>query len=51
VTVHDIAERLGLEDNVVDRAVQRALDLGWCVADVKPPHSIRLSAALIDRLG
>lgn len=43
VTVHDIAERLGIEDDVSDAAVRRAIEQGWFVADGDPPHSVRLS--------
>ena len=43
VTVHDIAERLGIGDDVSDAAVRRAIEQGWFVADGDPPHSVRLS--------
>jgi len=43
VTVHDIAQRLGLDDDVSDAAVRRAIEQGWFVADSDPPHSVRLS--------
>ena len=46
VTVHDIAQRLGLDDNVADAAVRQAIDEGWFVADSDPPHSVRLSTAM-----
>ncbi len=45
VTVHDIAHRLGLDDDVVEVAVQRAIDRGWFVGDGDPPHSVRLSTS------
>ena len=43
VTVHDIAQRLGLDDEVSEAAVRRAIEQGWFVADSDPPHSVRLS--------
>ena len=43
VAVHDIAQRLGLDDDSSDAAVRRAIDQGWFVADGDPPHSVRLS--------
>jgi hypothetical protein len=43
VTVHDIAQRLGLDDDVSDAAVRHAIEQGWFVADSEPPHSVRLS--------
>lgn len=43
VTVHDIAQRLGLDDDSSDAAVRRAINRGWFVADGDPPHSVRLS--------
>jgi hypothetical protein len=43
VAVHDIAQRLGLDDTRSDAAVRRAIDQGWFVADGDPPHSVRLS--------
>lgn len=44
VPVHDIAHRLGLDDEATDAAVRRAIEQGWLVADGDPPHSVRLSA-------
>jgi len=44
VTVHEVAQRLGLNDEATDAAVQCAMGHGWFVADGNPPHSIRLSA-------
>jgi hypothetical protein len=44
VTVHEVAQRLGLNDEATDAAVQCAMEHGWFVADGNPPHSIRLSA-------
>jgi hypothetical protein len=46
VTIHDIAHRLGLDDDVADAAVRQAVEHGWVVADGEPPHSVRLSTAL-----
>ncbi|MBI2735120.1 MAG: hypothetical protein HYX38_00975 [Rhodospirillales bacterium] len=43
VPVHDIAQRLGLDDEAGDAAVRRAIEQGWFVADGDPPHSVRLS--------
>ena len=43
VTVHDIAQRLGLDDDASDAAVRHAIEQGWFVADSEPPHSVRLS--------
>jgi hypothetical protein len=43
VTVHDIAQRLGLDDDVSDAAVRRAIERGWFVADSDPPYSVRLT--------
>lgn len=47
VTVHDIAQRLGLGDDVSEAAVRRAIERGWFVADGDPPHSVRLTVAPI----
>jgi hypothetical protein len=43
VSVHDIAQRLGLGDEVSDAAVRCAIEQGWFIADGEPPHSVRLS--------
>ena len=43
VSVHEIAQRLGLDDNVVDAAVQSTIESGWLVGDGHPPHSVRLA--------
>jgi hypothetical protein len=43
VSVHEIAQRLGLDDDVVDAAVQSAIEHGWFVGDGHPPHSVRLA--------
>lgn len=43
VPVHDIAQRLGLNDEASAAAVRRAIEEGWFVADGDPPHSVRLS--------
>jgi hypothetical protein len=50
VSVHEIAQRLGLEDEVVAAAVQSAIDLGWFVGDGNPPHSVRLAIASMQEL-
>jgi len=44
VTIHEVAQRLGLEDEAAEAAVQKAIEQGWFVADGDPPHSVRLSA-------
>jgi ribosomal protein S25 len=43
VTIHDIAHRLGLDDDVAEAAVRQAVEHGWVVTDGEPPHSVRLS--------
>ena len=43
VTVYDVAQRLGLADDVSDAVVRRAIEQGWFIADGEPPHSVRLS--------
>lgn len=43
VPVHDIAHRLGLDDEASDAAIRRAIQRGWFVGDSDPPHSVRLS--------
>ena len=49
ITVHEVAQRLGLDDETTEAAVQRAMEHGWFVADGNPPHSIRLSAMATQR--
>lgn len=44
VTVREVAQRLGLDDETADAAVRQALDHGWFIADGDPPYSVRLSA-------
>jgi hypothetical protein len=44
VAVHDIAQRLGLNDELANAAVKRAIEEGWFVADADPPYSVRLGA-------
>lgn len=44
VTVHEVSQRLGLDDETAEAAVRQALAQGWFVADGDPPHSVRLSA-------
>jgi hypothetical protein len=43
VAVHDIAQRLGLDDDTSNAAVRRAIDQAGSWADSDPPHSVRLS--------
>lgn len=50
VTVHEVAQRLGLNDEATETAIRRAIEHGWFIADGDPPHSVRLSAAAA-RLG
>lgn len=47
VTVHEVAQRLGLDDEAAEAAVRRALEQGWFVADSEPPYSVRLSVVAI----
>jgi hypothetical protein len=44
VTVHEVAQRLDLDDKATEAAVRRAIEHGWFIADGDPPHSVRLSA-------
>jgi hypothetical protein len=44
VTVHEVAQRLGLDDETTKAAVQRAVAERWFITDGDPPHSVRLSA-------
>jgi hypothetical protein len=44
VTVHEVAQRLDLDDEATEAAVRRAIEHGWFIADANPPHSVRLSA-------
>jgi hypothetical protein len=50
VSVHEIAGRLGLDDQVVERAVQLSIDRGWLVGDGYPPHSVRLAVPSMQEL-
>jgi hypothetical protein len=50
VSVHEIAGRLGLDNQVVDRAVQLSIDRGWLVGDDYPPHSVRLAVTSMQEL-
>jgi hypothetical protein len=50
VSVHDIAHHLGLDDEVVDAAVQRAIEEGWLIGDSYPAHSVRLSMSSMQQL-
>ena len=47
VTVHEVAQRLGLDDETTEVAVRQAIKEGWFIADGDPPHSVRLSAVAI----
>jgi hypothetical protein len=38
VAVHEVAERLGLPNDVVELAVRRAIDSGWVCGNGEPPH-------------
>ena len=42
--VHEVAQRLDLDDEATEAAVRRAIEHGWFIADANPPHSVRLSA-------
>ncbi|HEX9329416.1 MAG TPA: hypothetical protein VF915_23010 [Reyranella sp.] len=44
VTVHEVAQRVGLDDEITEAAVRCAIEHGWFIADGDPPHSVRLSA-------
>jgi hypothetical protein len=46
VSVHEVAERLGLDDEATDAAVRQAIEKGWLVPDGDPPHSVRLSVGV-----
>jgi len=50
ISVHDIAHQLGLDDEVVDDAVRRAIEEGWLIGDVYPPHSVRLTMSGMQQL-
>ena len=50
VSVHEIAQRLGLDDQIVDPAVQFAIDRGWLIGDGYPPHSVRLAVTSMQEL-
>lgn len=47
VMIHDMAQQLALDDDVVRVAVQAAIERGWLVGDSEPPDSVRLSASLV----
>lgn len=47
VMVHDMAQQLALDDDIVKVAVQTAIERGWLVGDSDPPDSVRLSASLV----
>ena len=50
VSVHDIAHHLGLDNEVVDAAVRRAIEEGWLIGDSHPPHSVRLAMSSMRQL-
>jgi hypothetical protein len=50
VSVHDIAHHLGLDDEVVDAVVRRAIEEGWLIGDNYPPHSVRLAMSSMQQL-
>jgi hypothetical protein len=50
VSVHDIAHHLGLDNEVVDAAVRRAIEEGWLIGDSYPPHSVRLAMSSMRQL-
>jgi hypothetical protein len=50
LSVHEIAGRLGLDDQIVDRAVQLSIERGWLVGDDYPPHSVRLAVTSMQEL-
>jgi hypothetical protein len=45
VMVHDIAARLCLEDNAVEKAAEFLIDKGYLVETRNPAHCLRLGAA------
>ena len=49
VVVHEVAQRLGLADEVAVDAVKSAVGMGWLVADGNPPHSVRLCRSLLQQ--
>ena len=50
VPVHDIARRLGLDDEVAEEAVRRAVAKGWFEATTDWPLRVRLRSDLPDLL-
>lgn len=50
VPVHEVARRLGLDDEVAQAAVHLAIESGWFVGDGEPPHSVRLAASRMQQL-
>lgn len=51
VPIHDVAQRLGLEDGIALAAIQHGIRQGWFVADDHPPHSVRLSTMEMHQVG
>jgi hypothetical protein len=49
VAVHEIAQRLGLKNDVIETAVHLAIAKGWLVGDGEPPHSVRLTMSSIQQ--
>jgi hypothetical protein len=45
VMVCDIASSLGLDDDVLEAAVARAIEKGWLIGEGEPPHSVCLAPA------
>jgi hypothetical protein len=50
VSVHDIARRLELDEEVVLEAVRRAVEKGWFEATTDFPRRVRLRSDLLDLL-
>jgi hypothetical protein len=50
LSVHEIAGRLGIDDQIVDQAVQLSIERGWLVGDDYPPHSVRLAVTSMQEL-
>lgn len=47
--VHDLAVRLGVEDNELQPAIRRGIEKGWLI-EGDPPHSICLASRFSDAL-
>ena len=50
VPVHDIARQLGLDEEVVEEAVRRAVEKGWFEVTDDSPANVRLRSDLLDQL-